>query len=71
VREDTVYIAGKPKAPDHSFRQGGRRIFFVEAQKPMVDIKESLEPAFQLRRYAYTAKLPLSILQSTYTSTIH
>lgn len=62
VREDTVYIAGKPKAPDYSFRIGGKRVFFVEAKKPTIDIKEDIEPAFQLRRYSYTAKLPLSIL---------
>ncbi len=62
VREDTVYIAGKPKAPDYSFRIGGKRIFFVEAKKPTIDIKEGIEPAFQLRRYSYTAKLSLSVL---------
>jgi len=38
------------------------RKFFVEAKKPSVNIKQDIEPAFQLRRYAYTAKLPLSIL---------
>ncbi len=62
VREDKVVIAGKPKAPDYSFRIGGRRIFFVEAKKPSVNIKEDRDPAFQVRRYAYTAKLSLSIL---------
>ena len=62
VREDRLYIAGKPKAPDYSFRIGGKRIFFVEAKKPSIYIKEDIVPAFQLRRYAYTAKLPLSIL---------
>ena len=36
--------------------------FFVEAKKPAVDIKSDVGPAFQLRRYAWTAKLPLSIL---------
>ena len=62
VREDKVVIAGKPKAPDYSFRVGGKRVFFVEAKKPSVRIKDASEPAFQVRRYAYTAKLPLSIL---------
>lgn len=62
VREDKVVIAGKPKAPDYSFRVGGSRVFFVEAKKPQVHIKDAAEPAFQVRRYAYTAKLPLSIL---------
>jgi adenine-specific DNA-methyltransferase len=62
VREDKVRIDGSQKAPDYSFRIGGTRKYFVEAKKPSVNIKEAVEPAFQIRRYAYTAKLSLSIL---------
>ena len=62
VSEDTVVVKGKPRAPDYSFRVNGARKFFVEAKKPFVDIEHSRDPAFQVRRYAYTAKLPLSIL---------
>ncbi|MCL2139890.1 MAG: type I restriction endonuclease, partial [Treponema sp.] len=62
VREDKVTIDGSQKAPDYSFRIGGVRKFFVEAKKPSVNIKDAAEPAYQVRRYAYTAKLPLSIL---------
>ena len=62
VREDKIQIEGKQKAPDYSFRIGGMRKFFVEAKKPSVNIKEDISPAFQVRRYGYTAKLPLSIL---------
>ena len=62
VREDKVTIDGSQKAPDYSFRIGGVRKFFVEAKKPSVNLKEAVEPAYQVRRYAYTAKLPLSIL---------
>ena len=62
VREDKVRINGKVKAPDYAFRIGGVRKFFVEAKKPSVNIKDELEPAFQVRRYGYTAKLPLCIL---------
>ena len=62
VSEDTVVVKGKPRAPDYSFRVNGARKFFVEAKKPSVDIEHSRDPAFQVRRYAYTAKLPLSIL---------
>ncbi len=62
VREDKVSIEGKTKAPDYSFRIGGMRKFFVEAKKPSVNLKDDISPAYQLRRYAYTAKLPLSIL---------
>lgn len=62
VHEDAVKIGNFTKAPDYSFRVGGARKFFVEAKKPSVYIKGEPEPAFQLRRYAWSAKLPLSLL---------
>lgn len=62
VFEDTIHIGGKAKAPDYSFRIGGQRIFFVEAKKPSVDIETDKNPAFQVRRYGWSAKLPLCIL---------
>ncbi|MCB0074196.1 MAG: hypothetical protein KDE20_22175, partial [Caldilineaceae bacterium] len=62
VHEDAIKVAGGTKAPDYSFRIGGARKFFVEAKKPSVDIKNDIHPAYQLRRYAWSAKLPLSIL---------
>ncbi len=62
VREDKIKIQKKTKAPDYCFRIGGNRKFFVEAKKPQIDIKSDYNPAYQLRRYAYTSNLPLSIL---------
>jgi len=62
VHEDAIKVGGATKAPDYSFRIGGVRKFFLEAKKPSVDIKEDTHPAYQLRRYAWSAKLPLSIL---------
>lgn len=62
IHEDAVKIGGYSKAPDYSFRVGGRRVFFVETKKPCVNLKENPEPALQLRRYAWSAKLPLSVL---------
>ncbi|MFN2166732.1 MAG: Eco57I restriction-modification methylase domain-containing protein, partial [Anaerolineae bacterium] len=62
VHEDAVKVGGGTKAPDYGFRIGGVRKFFVEAKKPSVDIKDDVHPAYQLRRYAWSAKLPLSIL---------
>jgi predicted type IV restriction endonuclease len=62
VHEDAVKVGGFTKAPDYSFRIGGTRKFFVEAKKPAINIKNDPEPAFQLRRYAWSAKLPVSIL---------
>ena len=62
VHEDAIKVGGATKAPDYSFRIGGIRKFFLEAKKPSVDIKEDTHPAYQLRRYSWSAKLPLSIL---------
>ena len=62
VHEDKVKVSGATKAPDYGFRLGPARVFFVEAKKPAVDIQHDVEPAYQLRRYAWSAKLPLSIL---------
>jgi len=63
VHEDSIKVGGSTKkAPDYAFRIGGVRKFFVEAKKPAVNIARDISPAFQLRRYAWSAKLPLSIL---------
>ena len=62
IHEDAIKIGSATKAPDYAFRIGGTRKFFVEAKRPSVGIKNDPEPAYQLRRYAWSAKLPLSIL---------
>ena len=63
IHEDKVKIGSATKAPDYSFRlPGGKRLFFVEAKKPSVDLKDEILPAYQVRRYAWSAKLPVSIL---------
>jgi hypothetical protein len=62
IHEDAIKIGGVTKAPDYCFRIGGTRKFFLEAKNPSINIKDDAHPAFQLRRYAWSAKLPLSIL---------
>ena len=62
VHEDHIRVAGALKAPDYGFRVGGTRKFFLEAKKPSVVIKDAIPPAYQLRRYAWNAKLALSVL---------
>ena len=62
IHEDAIKVGGATKAPDYGFRIGGMRKFFLEAKKPSVDIRGDTHPAYQLRRYAWSAKLPLSIL---------
>ena len=61
ILEQALRVEKSVKAPDYCFRIGGTSKFFVEAKKAAVDIKSDVSPAFQLRRYAWTAKLPLSI----------
>ena len=62
VHEDAIKVGLDSRAPDYSFRIGGQRKFFVEAKKPAVNLKDDPAPAYQLRRYAWSAKLPLSLL---------
>jgi type I restriction-modification system DNA methylase subunit len=62
VHESSVEVEGKAKAADYAFRAGDRIIFFVEAKKPSVNIENNPEPAFQLRRYGWSAKLPINVL---------
>lgn len=63
VRERSLRMEeGGTKAPDYSFRIGGTPKFFVEAKKPSVNLKGDISPAFQLRRYGWSAKLSLSVL---------
>lgn len=62
ILEDSIEVEGHKKAPDYVFRIGQTPKFFVEAKKPSVAIKSDVGPAYQLRRYAWSANLPLSIL---------
>jgi len=62
IHEDAIRIGGAVKAPDYCFRIGGARKFFLEAKKPSVSVKDEPSAAYQLRRYAWSAKLPLSVL---------
>ena len=62
VHEDALKMGGATESPDLCFRIGGTRKFFVECKKPSINIKDAVHPAYQLRRYAWSARLPLSIL---------
>ncbi len=63
IHEDKVKIGRATKAPDYAFRlAGGKRLFFVEAKKPSVEIKDNGLAAYHLRRYGWSAKLPISII---------
>jgi predicted type IV restriction endonuclease len=62
VHEDSLKIGETTKAPDYGFRIGGARNFFLEAKKPSVNISDDSDASYQLRRYAWSAKLPILLL---------
>jgi len=62
IHNPSLEVEGATKEPDYCFRISGQRKFFLEAKKPSVHIKTDPSPAYQLRRYGWSAKLPLSIL---------
>lgn len=62
ITEDRVKIDGITKHPDYTLCFGGIRKIYIEAKQPSVDLKTNPEPALQVRRYAYTNKMPIAIL---------
>jgi hypothetical protein len=62
VHQHSLRTASGIEAPDYCFRVGGTPKFFLEAKKPAINVGTDLSPAYQLRRYAWTARLSLSVL---------
>lgn len=63
IHEDKLKISGKTKAPDYSFRLSGKdKLFYVEAKKPFIKIKDDVDPAYQIKRYGWNAKMTVSVL---------
>ena len=64
LHEFSVDVAGQQKKADYAFRagRGNKFDFLVEAKKPSVKVETSQEAAFQIRRYGWSAKLPINIL---------
>jgi type I restriction-modification system DNA methylase subunit/predicted type IV restriction endonuclease len=50
------------KKPDYRFRIGGATKYFVEAKKPSVDLMNNVDAIFQIKRYGFSARVPISIL---------
>jgi len=73
VHEDSIKIDGDSasKAPDYCFRIGGTRKFFVEAKSPTFPLSDNKEAAFQIRRYSFSIKLPISILTNFHEFVVH
>ena len=62
LHEYTLRTGPHTEAPDYCFQVGGTRKFYVEAKRPAVNIGADPAAAFQLRSYAWTSKLSLSLL---------
>jgi type I restriction-modification system DNA methylase subunit len=62
IHEDKIKIGGATKAPDYAFTLYGQRKFFVDAKKPNINIKSDIGPAYQVRRYGWSAKVPVSVI---------
>ncbi|MCC0563796.1 Eco57I restriction-modification methylase domain-containing protein [Brevibacillus borstelensis] len=66
IQEDTVNVEDDgiiaKKKPDYALCLYGKRKLYIEVKKPAVHVENSIEPAFQVRRYGWNAQLPVSIL---------
>ena len=62
LHEYSLRSGVRTEAPDYCFQVGGTRKFYVEAKRPAVHISVDPASAYQLRSYAWTSKLPLSLL---------
>ena len=62
IPEDSLEVEGQQKAPDYTFRVGTLPKFYAEAKNCGVNIGADPAPAYQLRRYGWSAKVALSVL---------
>jgi type I restriction-modification system DNA methylase subunit len=62
IPEDSLDVEGHQKAPDYTFRVGASPKFYAEAKKCGANINSDPAPAYQLRRYGWSARVALSIL---------
>ena len=66
IQEESIDVEQENKItkknPDYTLKLLGLRTLFVEAKKACIDITNEKAPAFQTRRYGWSANLPFSIL---------
>lgn len=62
IFESRLKIEGQTKHPDYTLCHGGERRLYIEAKQPSIDLEKNPEPALQVRRYAYSSKMPIAIL---------
>jgi len=73
IEEATVEVDEErlSKKPDYELRLARQRKLFVEAKKPSVRIDRDRAPAFQTRRYGYSASLPIAVLTNFHQLAIY
>lgn len=66
IQEESIDVEEENKItkknPDYTLKQFGQRSLFVEAKKVSINITVEKAPAFQTRRYGWSANLGFSIL---------
>ncbi|GHV76414.1 adenine methyltransferase [Spirochaetia bacterium] len=62
IHEDRLKINEQSKAPDYCIQQGSAKVFYIEAKKPSVNLRDDPSPALQVRRYGWTAGMPVCLL---------
>ncbi len=66
IQEESIDVEEENKVtkknPDYTLKQFGQRTLFMEAKKVSINILLERAPAFQTRRYGWSANLPFSIL---------
>ncbi|MBC8490883.1 MAG: N-6 DNA methylase, partial [Bacteroidetes bacterium] len=62
IHEYKMKVGGATNAPDYCFTVYGQRKFFVDAKKPSIDVKTNVAPAYQVKRYGWSAKLPIAVV---------
>ena len=55
-------VDGSLKAPDYSLGIDGKRKFFIEAKRPSEHLETNRNHSYQLRRYSWSAGLPVGVL---------
>ncbi len=73
IEEATVEVGEErlSKKPDYELRLARQRKLFVEAKKPSIRIDRDRAPAFQTRRYGYSASLPISVVTNFHQLAIY
>jgi len=73
IEEATVEVGEErlSKKPDYELRLARQRKLFIEAKKPSVRIDRDRAPAFQTRRYGYSASLPISVVTNFHQLAIY